>query len=80
MHAEICPVCGGSGHVEMPDGIGTTTVPMPEPCHGCGGKGWVSVGNDGHIPPYYPYYPQWLDPFWKTYTIGDSWPYDSGIT
>ena len=30
-HAELCPVCGGTGKVNG------------EKCHGCDGKGWVEV-------------------------------------
>lgn len=37
MHAEICPVCKGSGKYEN------------NPCHGCNGKGWVEVG--GYVKP-----------------------------
>jgi len=33
-HAEICPVCGGTGKVNM------------EKCHGCDGKGWVEVEGE----------------------------------
>jgi len=39
-HAEKCPVCGGSG--QMPKGHTMTGVAY-KPCHGCKGKGWVSV-------------------------------------
>jgi len=35
-HAELCPVCTGKG--TLPNG---TTVPTT--CHGCLGKGWVTV-------------------------------------
>jgi len=40
MKAQICPVCNGSGKYEGKE------------CHGCDGKGWVSVSGD--YPPYYP--------------------------
>ena len=37
-HAERCPVCHGAGKVK-PKGLGE-----PEKqCHGCGGRGWVTV-------------------------------------
>ena len=41
-HAEKCPVCGGSGKAvpEGPWGGGPSTYPT---CHGCQGKGWVTV-------------------------------------
>ena len=57
-HAERCPVCGGSG--KFPDnpyefGIPNSTLVSPslKTCHGCGGTGWVTVGNDDvpFIPP-----------------------------
>ena len=41
-HAEICPVCNGSGKVMPPD-KNTTAVTQPVTCHGCGGTGWVKV-------------------------------------
>ena len=47
-HAEMCPVCGGSGKLSMNN---TSTFPYYEACHGCGGLGWVSV-KDG--PEYEP--------------------------
>jgi DnaJ-class molecular chaperone len=37
-HAEICPVCNGSGYTAT-----LTAVPPPKSCHGCNGKGWVEV-------------------------------------
>lgn len=42
-HAEICPVCKGER-----DG---------KPCHGCGGKGWVTIEDN-----YQPWYPQPIYP------------------
>jgi len=33
-HAEICPICRGKGRLEK-----------NEVCHGCGGKGWITVDN-----------------------------------
>ena len=42
-HAETCPVCHGSGkYTPQNDGM-STAVPMPQTCHGCGGKGWVEL-------------------------------------
>jgi DnaJ-class molecular chaperone len=42
MHAEICPICKGQGTVPLYPQGGYTVEP-PQPCHGCGGKGWVEV-------------------------------------
>jgi len=39
-HADLCPVCNGSGRVHPP----ASTDMSGEQCHGCGGKGWVQVG------------------------------------
>lgn len=33
-HAELCPVCEGSG------------MWMEEPCHGCEGVGWITVSDE----------------------------------
>ena len=41
-HPAKCPVCGGSGQVPDPD-MAECTVPALKTCHGCGGKGWVSL-------------------------------------
>ena len=36
-HAEMCPVCEGSGTV----GVGTLNEVRT--CNGCGGSGWITV-------------------------------------
>lgn len=42
-HAEICPVCKGSGKYKQ-YGEGLSTISYYETtCHGCNGKGWVIV-------------------------------------
>ncbi len=71
-HSEKCPVCEGNGKYEKKD------------CHGCNGKGWITIQDNGsgiiyyypqyiplvYSPPYYPVYPGTTnDPQW-TYTIG----------
>ena len=39
-HAQICPVCNGKG--KLKDG---------SKCHGCGGKGWITIqDNDKNNP------------------------------
>lgn len=44
MHAELCPVCHGTGWYELTN----------SKCHGCDGDGWVEVcDNPEYIP--YPY-------------------------
>ena len=48
-HAEKCPVCNGGGKIGKDciigdpqyGGVGGTY----EPCHGCGGQGWVEVSD-----------------------------------
>ncbi|MBI9078339.1 MAG: hypothetical protein JEY79_17230 [Pseudodesulfovibrio sp.] len=43
-HAEICPVCMGRGTYATAKPETSTTVTTTERvCHGCGGKGWVTV-------------------------------------
>ena len=62
--AELCPVCGGTGkYREKPNGYSTSATSIERTCHGCGGKGWVEVGQYDY--PYYPDYPQpnpWQQP------------------
>jgi len=47
-HAQICPVCDGTGKTRNPDYNPNLTYPGEEivTCHGCGGAGWVTV-RDG---------------------------------
>ena len=49
MHAEKCPVCGGSGKLVVSTDT-TTTVPLTVPCQGCGGRGWVEVQDTADVP------------------------------
>ena len=42
-HAETCPVCQGTGRVSV---AGTHTIGRAQPCHGCGGTGWVTVQDE----------------------------------
>ena len=39
-HAEVCPICHGRGTIEVG---GTCWNKQYKTCHGCGGKGWVTV-------------------------------------
>lgn len=43
MHAERCPVCGGSGNIPFYNGVGLDA----RPCHGCNRNGWVVVADAG---------------------------------
>lgn len=48
-HAQRCPVCHGSG--KLPDD-GKTSAISEETCHGCHGRGWVTVQDSmPFIPP-----------------------------
>lgn len=40
-HAEICPICRGSGKVK--EETYTTAGAIEKVCHGCGGRGWITV-------------------------------------
>jgi len=48
MKAVLCPVCNGGGELRgelkysVKDGI---PVRIANPCHSCGGKGWVEVNE-----------------------------------
>ncbi len=52
-HAEVCPVCWGTGKARR---FGATDLTEEwVNCHGCGGKGWVEVSdNSPHYPRPYP--------------------------
>ena len=60
MKAVLCPVCNGTGKVNLnPIGTGANL----ETCHGCQGKGWVEVAED--------ILPSWiLWPDYYTRTVG----------
>jgi len=40
--AQLCPVCGGSGEYRT-GSLLTTLGPSIKRCHGCSGKGWITV-------------------------------------
>lgn len=44
-HAEICLICGGKGKVPN-EQYGNSTMPIEKICYGCGGLGWITVGNE----------------------------------
>jgi hypothetical protein len=69
-HAELCPVCKGSGKHQVVD----------QACHGCDGKGWVTVqdSSEQQTIPYYvpvPYYVPPTEPLnpWYPYST-PYWP------
>lgn len=43
-HAERCPVCNGTGKLQNWS-YSTSSASLSTTCHGCGGKGWVTVGD-----------------------------------
>ena len=46
-HAERCPVCQGAGKYYVPPPEGSTSANGTYLCcHGCQGKGWVTVEVD----------------------------------
>jgi len=56
-HAEKCPVCGGSGGYKgMPDPGSTVIIGPWITCHGCSGRGWVTVQDEE--PPVYHHEPR----------------------
>lgn len=43
-HSEICPICKGCGiYKEYYDYVNTTGAFSQRTCHGCNGKGWITV-------------------------------------
>lgn len=51
MKPAICPVCEGRGSVSDPTGYGSSCSGFyTKVCHGCGGKGWVEVGEQCGCP------------------------------
>ena len=47
MHSEICPICHGTGRVEvMPSPDASDASLMEQTCHGCSGVGWVAVPDE----------------------------------
>ena len=68
--AQRCPLCYGKGTLEDNTTAGGKT------CHGCGGRGWVEVGNYPVYPapypvtPWPPYYTQPILPWTITWANG----------
>ena len=62
-HSEICPVCGGTGifkcvqyeQLNAPYPFVTSPIKsyMERTCHGCQGKGWITVEDNQWKPNYY---------------------------
>jgi len=45
-HAEKCLICNGSGQLEWLSDDTSCRGTVHATCHGCGGKGWVTVPDD----------------------------------
>lgn len=45
MHSEVCPLCGGTGLYKEYQNYSSITY-LSKTCHGCKGKGWISVPNE----------------------------------
>ena len=62
-HSEICPLCKGKGII---DNYKLLKSRRNDKCHGCDGKGWVSVEDkqQPYIRPYEPIYPWTSPPDW----------------
>lgn len=58
-HSEVCPTCMGRGKVKSPSSV--TSVDCMITCHGCGGKGWVEIGDLGHRIENTPTIDNWVD-------------------
>lgn len=54
-HAEKCPVCDGKGTVTI--GTNTTIGSYEKVCHGCNGRGWVTVQDLSRTKYPVPLYP-----------------------
>jgi hypothetical protein len=53
-HSELCPVCKGKGKVKDKN------------CHGCFGKGWVTIYGDSKLKPLSP--SEIKNPYWTCTT------------
>lgn len=45
-HAEKCPICQGAGTIVKFEYPPATCVTVPTICHGCNGKGWITVEDE----------------------------------
>ena len=71
-HSEKCPVCDGTGKYKK------DWSDEEMSCHGCNGRGWITIKHEPipYVPqPYYPINPQpWPQPdYWYPYSPG--YPY-----
>lgn len=59
-HSELCLVCNGAGKIHKyeteEDKKSTATPRVKKTCHGCNGKGWITVGIEYPIPKVPEYY------------------------
>lgn len=45
--AQLCPVCKGEGIIKNNNYSTTSSnIPITKTCHGCDGKGWVTIRLD----------------------------------
>ena len=67
MKAQLCPVCNGSGYYSKLPGPESNASCSVGTCHGCAGKGWVSVPECESVVTYRyhpaPYYGGWVDQY-----------------
>ena len=64
-HAEKCVICHGDGKINLDN--------RKKKCHGCEGKGWVTIHDKTEYYPYYPQpyydpYPTYPQPTWTPFT------------
>lgn len=46
-HAEICPICKGTGkYKDYSNSNYGTNIYMQTICHGCKGKGWITIEDN----------------------------------
>ena len=58
-HAQRCPICLGEGEIRENDVV-CTMGPQLKTCHGCGGRGWITI-QDPYPSPTTLTPPNWLE-------------------
>jgi hypothetical protein len=75
MHVELCPVCKGSGVIQLlPTNDFTNAQPSTKPCHACDGRGYLYVPDASdywkpYVPPYQPDNPYYPDRWTVTWDV-----------